>query len=76
MVEVLGEYIRFTEAVYLKHLAEEVRRRHSYALRRNGKWLDIIKVLHGRSRNIVVDWTRKFAKYVVLRAKRRKHNSS
>ena len=61
---------RFTEALYLKHLAEDVQKRHSYAWRRNEKWLDIIRALHRRSRNIVVDWSRKFAKYIVLKAER------
>ena len=61
---------RFTEALYLKHLAETVQKRHSYAWRRNRKWLDIIEALHRRSRNIVVDQSRKFAKYIVLKAKR------
>ena len=61
---------RFTEALYLKHLAETVQKHHSYAWRRNRKWLDIIEALHRRSRNIVVDWSRKFAKYIVLKAKR------
>ncbi|RLG81796.1 MAG: transposase [Thermoprotei archaeon] len=61
---------RFTEALYLKHLAEEVQKRHSYAWRRNDKWLGIIRNLHRRSRNIVVDWCRKFAKYIVIKAKR------
>jgi len=63
---------RFVEALHLKHLAEEVQKRHSYAWRRNRKWLEVIKALHRRSRNIVVDWTRKFAKYIVLKAKRTK----
>ena len=63
---------RFTEVLYLKHLAEDVQKRHSYAWRRNEKWLDIIRALHRRSRNIVVDWSRKFAKYIVLKAKRTK----
>jgi len=61
---------RFTEALYLKHLAENVQRRHRYSWRRNEKWLEIIRVLHRRSRNIVIDWCRKFAKYTVLKAKR------
>jgi putative transposase len=60
---------RFTEALYLKHLAEDVQKRHSYAWRRNKKWLEIIRALHRKSRNIVVDWSRKFAKYIVLKAK-------
>ncbi|WP_460173741.1 RNA-guided endonuclease TnpB family protein [Vulcanisaeta sp. JCM 14467] len=61
---------RFIEALHLKHLAEGVQKRHSYAWRRNGKWLDIIRTLHRRSRNIVIDWCRKFAKYIVLKAKK------
>ena len=61
---------RFIEALHLKHSAEEVQKRHSYVWRRNRKWLEIIKVLHRRSRNIVVDWSRKLAKYIVLKAKR------
>jgi len=56
--------------LYLKHLAEEVQKRHSYAWRRNDRWLGIIRDLHRRTRNIVVDWTRKFAKYIALKAKR------
>jgi len=63
---------RFTEALYLKHHAEEVQKKHNYAWRRNKKWLETIRALHRRSRNIVVDWSRKFAKYVVLKAKRMK----
>ncbi len=61
---------RFTEALYLKHLAENVQKRHSYAWRRNEKWLEIIRALHRRSRNVVVDWCRKFAKYIALKARR------
>jgi len=61
---------RFTEALYLKHLAESIQKRHGYAWRRNDKWLEIIRALHKRSRNIVVDWCRKFAKYIVLKARR------
>ena len=60
---------RFMKALHLKHLAEDVQKRHSYAWRRNDKWLEIIGALHRRSRNIVIDWCRKFAKYIVLRAK-------
>jgi len=61
---------RFTEALYLKHLAENIQKKHSYAWRRNKKWFGIIRALHRRSRNIVVDWSRKFAKYIVFKAKR------
>ncbi len=61
---------RFIEALYLKHHAEEVQKRHSYAWRRDRKWLEIVRALHRKSGNIVIDWTRKFAKYIVLKAKR------
>ncbi len=61
---------RFTEALKLKHLAECVQKRHGYAWRRNRKWLDIIRALHGRGSNIVIDWCRKFAKYIVLKARK------
>ncbi len=60
---------RFTKALYLKYLAEDVQKRHSYTWRRNEKWLEIIRALHRRSKNIV-DWCRKFAKYIVLKARR------
>jgi len=65
-------YTRFTEALYLKHLAEDVQKRHSYAWRRNEKWLNIIRAFHRKSRNVVIDWVRKFAKYIVLKARRTK----
>ncbi len=61
---------RFKETLYLKHLAEDVQNKHSYAWRRNEKWLGIIRALHRRSRNIVVNRSRKFAKYIVLKARR------
>ena len=63
---------RFMETLYLKYLAEDVQMKHSYAWRRNKKWLEIIRALHRRSRNIVIDWSRKFAKYIVLKARRAK----
>ncbi len=61
---------RFTEALYLKHLAEKVQKRHSYAWKRDKKWLEIIRALHRRSRNVVIDWSRKFAKQIVLKTRR------
>ncbi len=56
--------------MYLKRLPEEIQKRHSYAWRRNDKWLETIRALHRRSRNIVVDWFRKLARYTVLKARR------
>jgi len=63
---------RFIEALYLKHIAEDVQKRHSYAWRRNEKWLNIIRAQHRKSKDIVIDWARKFSKYIVLKAKRTK----
>ncbi len=63
---------RFPEALYLKHLAENTQKRHSYAWKRNRKWLETIRALHRKSRNIVVDWSRKFVQYIVLKAKKTK----
>lgn len=61
---------RFPEALYLKHLAEDAQKHYSYTWKRNRKWLETIRALHRRSRNIVIDWCRKFAKCIVLKAMR------
>ena len=61
---------RYLEALRLKHLAEEVQKRHPYSWRRNKRLLRLIGSLHRRSARIVLDWSRKVAKYVVSKAKR------
>ncbi len=61
---------RFIEALSLKAYAEELQRKYPKRWRYNLRILNRIRALHRRSRNIVVDWCRKFAKYVVLKALR------
>ncbi len=41
-------------------------------MEKDGEWLEIIRAHHRRSRNIVIDWCRKFARYIVLKARRTK----
>ncbi|RLG44213.1 MAG: transposase [Thermoproteota archaeon] len=61
---------RFMEALSLKIHAERIQKKHPRMWRYNERILDRIRSLHRRSRNIVVDWYRKFAKYIVLKTKR------
>ena len=61
---------RYPEALKLKHLAERVQRGHPYSWRRNGRLLKLVGSLHRRSARIVLDWTGKTAKYLVLKARR------
>jgi putative transposase len=61
---------RFTEALLLKIHAEKLQRKYPRMWRYNERILDRIKRLHRRSRNIVVDWSRKYAGYLVLKARR------
>jgi len=61
---------RCPEALRLKHLAEEVQKRHPYSWRRNSRLLDLVRSLHKRSARIVLGWSRKIAKYLVLKAEK------
>ena len=61
---------RFIEALSLKIYAEKIQKKYPRIWRYNGRILDRIRSLHKRSRNIVIDWCRKFAKYIVFKAKR------
>ncbi len=61
---------RFMEALSLKVHAEKLQKKYSRMWRYNEIILDRIRNLHRRSRNIVVDWCRKFAKFIVLKARR------
>jgi len=61
---------RYPEALRLKHLAEEVQKRHPYSWRRSKRLLKLVSSLHRRSAWIVLDWSRKTAKYIVLKAKK------
>ncbi len=61
---------RFMEALSLKIHAERIQKKHPRMWRYNERILDRIRSLHRRSRNILVYWCRKFAKYIVLKTKR------
>ncbi len=60
----------FIDALSLKIHAERIQRKHPRMWRYSERILARIRGLHRRSRNIVVDWCRKFAKYIVLKASR------
>ncbi len=61
---------RFIEALSLKAHAENIQRRYPRRWRYNSRILGRIRALHRRTRNVVVDWCRKVAKNIVLKAKR------
>ena len=61
---------RFVEAFSLKVHAERIQKKYPKMWRYNERILGRVRNLHRRSRNIVVDWCRKFAKYIVLKARR------
>jgi len=61
---------RFIDALGKRARAEEIQRKYSKRWRYNEKILNRVRNLHRKSRNIVIDWCRKFAKEVVLKAGR------
>jgi len=61
---------RFIDALGKRARAEDIQRKHPKTWRFNEKILDRVRDLHRKSKNIVVDWCRKFAKEIVLKAKR------
>ncbi len=61
---------RFIESLALKIHGERIQKKYFRMWRYNERILDRIGSLHRRSRNIVIDWSRKFAKYIVLKARR------
>ena len=62
----------FVKAFSLKVHAERIQKKYPGMWRYNGRILDKIRSLHRRSKNIIVDRSRKFAKYIVLKAKKAK----
>jgi len=63
---------RFIEALSLKIHAEKLQKKYPKRWRYNERILSRVRNLHRRSKYIVIDWSRKFAKYIVLKAKRRR----
>jgi len=61
---------KFVKALSLKVHAERIQKKYPRMWRYNEQILDRVRSLHKCSRNMVVDWCRKFAKYIVLKARR------
>jgi len=61
---------RFIDALSKRGRAEDIQRKYPKRWRYNEKILNRVRDLHRRFRNIIVDWCRKFAKEIVLKAKR------
>jgi putative transposase len=61
---------RFIDALSKRKRAEDLQRKYPKRWRYNEKVFSRIKALHRRARNIVVDWSWKLAKQVVLKALR------
>ena len=61
---------RFVEALSLKAHAENIQKKYPNRWRYNKRIFNRIRELHRRARNIVSDWCRKVAKYIVLKAKK------
>jgi putative transposase len=61
---------RFVDALSKRKRAEELQKKYPERWRFNEKILSRVKALHRRARNIVIDWSWKFAKHVVLKALR------
>ncbi len=61
---------RYVEALSLKIHAEKIQKKYPRMWRYSERILGRIRSLHRRGRNIVVDWPHKFAKYIVLKARR------
>ncbi len=56
-----------------KARAEELQRKYPKRWRYNERILNRGRCLHKRARNIVIDWCRKFAKEIVLKAKKQNY---
>jgi len=61
---------RLIDALSKKARAEEIQKKYPKRWRYNKKILKRVKNLHKRSRNIVMDWCRKYAKEITLKAKK------
>jgi len=60
---------RFIDALGKRGRAEDIQRKYSKRWRFNEKILNRVRDLHRKSRNIVIDWCRKFAKEIMLKAR-------
>jgi len=62
---------RFMNALSKRRRAEELQRKYPKRWRFNKRILNRVKSLHGKARNIVTDWSWKFARQIVLKALRK-----
>jgi len=62
---------RFTDALSKRKRAEELQKKYPKRWRFNKRILNRVKSLHGKARNIVTDWSWKFARQIVLKALRK-----
>ena len=63
---------RFIDALSKRARAEEIQKKYPKRWRYSERALNRIRFLYRRARNIIIDWSRKIAKVVVLKTK--KHN--
>jgi len=61
---------RFYEALALKARAEELQRRYPRTWRFNRRIYTRLRLLHRRAKSIIVDWSWKLAKEIVLKARK------
>ncbi len=59
---------RFVEALSERARAEEIQKKYPKRWRYNQRILNRVRFLYRKARNIVIDWSWKFAKEIVLRA--------
>jgi len=64
---------RFADALSKRKRAEELQRKYPKRWRYNKRILNRVRELHRKARSIVVDWSWKLAKQIVLKALRRGH---
>ena len=61
---------RFIDALSKRKRGEELMKKYPKRWRYNEKILEKVKSLHRRAKNIIVDWSWKFAKQIILKALR------
>jgi len=63
----------FVKALSLRAKAEEIQRKYPKRWRYNKRILNRVRSLHRKAKNVIIDWSRKFAKKLVLFALKKKY---
>jgi len=63
----------FIRALSLRAKAEEIQRKYPKRWRYNKRILNRVRSLHRKAKNVVIDWSRKFAKKLVLFALKKRY---